>query len=336
VTGRSCIKATKFHTSPSTLNSKPSLNSQLSTNSTKNREQRTTITMTISELKKIISQGEGEQVEFKSTFGNDVIETLVAFSNSKGGRVLLGVSDKKRISGIDLGQETVQNLLNEIKSKTNPPIIPEVDIVKTPGKEVVVLTVQEYPIKPVSTRGRYYKRIVNSNHILSTTEVVNIHLQSFNTSWDYHLNSQFSIKDISFDKVQSVIDFLNAAGVMITEDPLNFLIKQDLMRDGSLTNAVYLLFKESPSILTTIELGRFQDDITIKDSYRTKDDIITQVNQVMSFIQKHINKEVIITGEARNVQKWQYPMEALREGVMNMIVHRDYRSSSDSIVHPVR
>lgn len=41
---------------------------------------------------------------------------------------------------------------------------------------------------------------------------------------------------------------------------------------------------------------------------------------------------MIITGEARNTQKWQYPMEAIREIVINMIIHRDYRSSADSIV----
>ncbi len=43
-------------------------------------------------------------------------------------------------------------------------------------------------------------------------------------------------------------------------------------------------------------------------------------------------RALIITGEARNTQKWQYPLEAIREIIMNMIVHRDYCSSSDSIV----
>jgi ATP-dependent DNA helicase RecG len=47
---------------------------------------------------------------------------------------------------------------------------------------------------------------------------------------------------------------------------------------------------------------------------------------------KHINKEVIIGEKLRNTQKWQYPIEALREIILNMIVHRDYRSSADSIV----
>jgi ATP-dependent DNA helicase RecG len=52
----------------------------------------------------------------------------------------------------------------------------------------------------------------------------------------------------------------------------------------------------------------------------------------MLFVKKHINKEVIITGNPYNTQKWQYPMEAIREIITNMIVHRDYRSASDSIV----
>jgi predicted HTH transcriptional regulator len=87
----------------------------------------------------------------------------------------------------------------------------------------------------------------------------------------------------------------------------------------------YLLFKaNNTSIGTTIEPGRFQDIITIKDTSRTKSDIITQVNEVIDFVKKHINLEVIITGEAQNIQKWQYPMEAIREIVLNMIIHRDY------------
>src|SRR5699024_6721465 len=84
--------------------------------------------------------------------------------------------------------------------------------------------------------------------------------------------------------------------------------------------------------LTTIELGQFQSDIVIKDSMRSQSDILTQVEDVMDFVKKHINKEVIVTEEIKNVQKWQYPLHALREIILNMIIHRDYRSSSDSII----
>ena len=125
---------------------------------------------------------------------------------------------------------------------------------------------------------------------------------------------------------------MNQAGSRIHDDPLTFLLKNDLVRKDALTNAAYLLFAKNDTVLTTIELGRFQSDILIKDSYRTKADILAQAEQVLGFVRKHINKEIIVTGNVRHTQKWQYPLEAIREIVLNMIVHRDYRSASDAIV----
>jgi ATP-dependent DNA helicase RecG len=125
---------------------------------------------------------------------------------------------------------------------------------------------------------------------------------------------------------------LNESGSKISDDPYTFLIKNDLVRNEALTNAAFLLFTKKETVLTTIELGRFQTDTIIKDSNRTKSDILNQIDEVMEFVKKHINKEVIITEAPRNTQKWQYPLQAIREIIINMIVHRDYRSSSDSIV----
>ncbi|TZF86443.1 winged helix-turn-helix transcriptional regulator (plasmid) [Pedobacter sp. BS3] len=287
--------------------------------------------MNLQELHKLISEGENDKVEFKSSFNIEAIESLVAFANTGGGKVLIGIH-KGTAVGIDLNTETVQTWVNEIKTKTSPMLIPDVDVIATGAKKVVVFIIQEYPVKPVSVRGKYYKRVANSNHLLSTSEVVNMHLQTFNTSWDYHLNNQFSIESISLEKVQLAIDTMNQAGGRTHDDPLTFLLKNDLVRESALTNAAYLLFAKSDSVLTTIELGRFQSDIIIKDAVRTKADILTQAEQVLDFVRKHINKEIIVTGNARHIERWQYPLEAIREIVLNMVVHRDYRSASDAIV----
>lgn len=260
--------------------------------------------MTEKEVELLIKSGEGLTVEFKSSFNNEVIETLVAFANTSGGSVLIGVTNDRLLSGVSISSETIQNWLNEIKNKTSPSVIPDVDIINIGIKTIVVFSIQEFPVKPVSSRGKYFKRVANSNHVLSTQEVVNLHLQSFNTSLDYHTNNQFSINDISFDKVENAIARINRAGGNIKDDAVSFLKKTDLFREGSITNAAYLLFKKKDSVLTTIELGRFQTEIIIKDSARTKADILTQTDQVMEFVLKHINKEIIITGEAQNTQKW--------------------------------
>ena len=142
--------------------------------------------MLITDIKHIIEQGESETIEFKQSFNKSVIETLTAFSNSKGGQVLIGVDNSGMLKGVSITEETVQKWINEIKQNTKPQVIPNVDIYKTENKTIVVLTVIEYPIKPVSYKDKYYKRVLNSNHKMSLTEVANEHLRTINGSWDYY------------------------------------------------------------------------------------------------------------------------------------------------------
>jgi len=100
---------------------------------------------------------EDSQTEFKSSFNDGVIESISAFANSKGGRVLVGVADDGQpIKSFSLGDETFQKWVNEIKNKTQPSIIPDVKIIELGGVRVGELTVSEFPIKPVAFKGRYY------------------------------------------------------------------------------------------------------------------------------------------------------------------------------------
>ena len=274
--------------------------------------------------------------EFKTSFSEEVVVSLVAFANAKGGEVYIGVNDKGNVVGVDLGKESVAKWINEIKHKTEPSIIPDADVLEENGKHIVLLSVQEYPVKPVSTRGRYYRRQLNSNHLLSLDEIANLHLQTRNSSWDFYTDPKHTISDIDMDLVQEVIDRMNRRGMRIFDSLESFLRKKELCDDsGQLTYGAYLLFKKREDITTTIELGRFQDEygIVIKDSLRSKSNIIIQVEEVMSFVKKHINMAVVISpNQVENIQRWDYPLEAIREIVLNMIVHRDYRSAADSVV----
>ena len=60
-----------------------------------------------------------------------------------------------------IGDETVQQWINEIKTKTQPSLIPDSTIIDRVGGKVVELSVKEFPVKPVSFRGRYYNMIVH-------------------------------------------------------------------------------------------------------------------------------------------------------------------------------
>jgi ATP-dependent DNA helicase RecG len=97
-----------------------------------------------------LKRGESETVEFKKTFDREAIETLSAFANTHGGRVFIGVSDTGQVLGVDLGKETIQNWINQVKLSTANALIPDVELSTLRKKTVAVVTVAEYSIKPIS------------------------------------------------------------------------------------------------------------------------------------------------------------------------------------------
>lgn len=127
--------------------------------------------MEIEELRNIISRGENEFVEFKTSFNKEVIETVVAFSNYKGGKIFIGINDKPEIKGAITTPESIQTWMNDIKQHTEPSIFPEIEQITYNHKVIVLIRVNEYPLKPVAYKDRYFIRRNNSNHKLTIDEI---------------------------------------------------------------------------------------------------------------------------------------------------------------------
>lgn len=287
----------------------------------------------VEEIERLIAEGEGVMLEFKSAFNAKTLETLVAFSNTKGGGVIIGISDSGAIKGVDAQVETVQQWINEVKGKTQPSIVPDYVCYSINNKTVVILSVMEFPVKPVALKGRYFKRIGNSNHLMGVDELANMHLKSINMSWDSLVSHSQTMEAISLDKVAGFIREINRKReIPIQDEPLTVLKKFELAKNGQPTHACILLFTGDENPHSTIMAGRFADPSTIKDSITIRSDLFSQVGMVMDFIRKHINKEFIVTGEPFHEERWQYPLNALREIVINMIVHRNYQDHNDSII----
>ena len=89
---------------------------------------------------KIINTGESYTVEFKNSFDRDAIESLVAFANTKGGRVFIGLSADGKVRGVTTGKETIQGWINQVKQLTASAIIPDIEIIKVKGKTIVLLS----------------------------------------------------------------------------------------------------------------------------------------------------------------------------------------------------
>lgn len=114
--------------------------------------------------------------------------------------------------------------------------------------------------------------------------------------------------------------------------PREALEKLELIRDGRPTWAAILLFgkrPQSPLVQATVHCGRFRTEIDITDDRMIEGLIIDQIDETMDFLKKHINVRFVITGKPQRDQIWDYPLEALREAVVNAICHRDYGDTAD-------
>jgi ATP-dependent DNA helicase RecG len=151
--------------------------------------------LTKKELFDYIKTKESQYIEFKITFGKKVIESAVAFANSYGGYIFIGIKDNGSINGVEITSETLKNWINQIKTNTQPNILVDMQDFEIDAKTIVAIEVKEYPIKPIAFKNRYYKRIKNSNHLMSLDEIANEHLKSINSSWNLNKisNNKFLI-----------------------------------------------------------------------------------------------------------------------------------------------
>jgi ATP-dependent DNA helicase RecG len=125
------------------------------------------------ELERLINKGEDEEIEFKENISlwKEIIETVSAFSNTKGGTILIGVSNRKKILGVKLGKRTLDNIANKIRQNTDPAIFPTIWIDTLQDKDILAIEVKESPTKPTLAFGRAFKRVGKANHRLTSDEI---------------------------------------------------------------------------------------------------------------------------------------------------------------------
>jgi len=285
--------------------------------------------MDIKELKLILEEGEGQFIEFKENFSDEVIESLVAFANAKGGKVIIGLDKNKDLKGVHLNEESIQNWINEIKNKSLHSLLPISHVINIGEKKLVILEALESSIKPISFKGKFFIRRENSNHLMSAQEITSESFNSQSRSMDAVLVEGFSIKDLNSAEIKRVIKLINSRKeIKIKEDIEEFLVKYNLIIDKKLTLASLLLFSDRYSDKRIVQAGVFQSNLIIKDEIICDKFLLMQAEDLFEFIKKHISKMTFIVDKPQNIQKWEYPLEALRELVINLIVHRDYSQTA--------
>lgn len=264
-------------------------------------------------IQTLIAQGESQTLEFKTSFIKEVVETVVAFANAKGGKIIIGVDDKGKILGVQNSAETIQNYINTIKQNTQPHLFVDIETFVLDEKTILVLDIKEYFLKPIAFKNRYYKRVKNSNHLMSLDEIANEHLKTINSSWDFQIDQRHDFNDISQENIIKFIQKVEQnLDKIFQDDPFTILRKYELIKDDKLTFGAYLLFTTNFSPITALQIGRFKDPITIIDNIDINTNLLEQVDLTLNGIKKHLMTEFIITGEAQRTVKYDYPIEAIR------------------------
>jgi len=234
----------------------------------------------------LIKKGESQTIEFKTSFQKEVIISVVSFANAKGGQIFIGVHDSGKILGIEIKKESLQDWINQIKLNTQPSILVDIEEYTTDNKTIAIIEVKEYPLKPIAYKNRYYKRIKNSNHLMTLDEIANMHLQTINASWDYYIDDRHDFSDISQENIDYFISKVEKnLNKKFSDDPMTILRKYELIKEDKLTFGAYLLFTSNNSTLTAFQIGRFKDPITIIDNIDINTNLFTQIETAIEFIE---------------------------------------------------
>jgi ATP-dependent DNA helicase RecG len=282
---------------------------------------------------------ESETLELKSSLAErqEILETISAFSNTKGGTIYIGIAPQGKIIGADVGYQTIENLANQIKLNTDPRVFPNIEIQQINNKDVIVIKVAEYPTKPVWVKDKVFLRVGRSNQRATAEKIRDFILNSKVFKWDNQVIPKSKLSEIDGDGVKVFLQKVEEARNTTFDNPLgttDVLEKLNLIKDGNLTNAAILLFGKNSQkrfIQSEIKCARFNgnEPVDFADMQVINGTLIDQVPAVLNFIRRHINVRVEITGEPERKEIWEYPKEALREGIINAICHRNYEDTGN-------
>lgn len=290
----------------------------------------------LTNINELVGTGENELIEFKSSFNDEAQETVGAFANTNGGTVLIGISNNGSVVGIDIGKKTLEDIANRIQESTDPRIQPSISVVNYDDKSIVIISVNPIMLGPVSIRGRYFRRVGKTNQRMSHDEVMQRMKLSSGFSWDSYIEPTARLDDLNLDKISEFVTQVRNARrhpVPNNSANLDLLRKMKLIINDKPTRASLLLFCNDPEKYcgsAFLKLGRFRSLIHIVDDRQIHGTLIEQLDGAMGWFRERLETEFVITGKPQRDVIWEYPLDAVREAVINLLCHRDYTSLAHS------
>lgn len=281
-----------------------------------------------------IDRQEGETLEFKRQWTDKGLEDLAAFANTRGGSLLIGIQEDGEIVGARVDDQEMQRIANLITAHLG--ITPSIQVVEMQGRPVIEIRVNAGR-RLLSYGGRYLRRVGTTNRDFPPDELARHLLERAGRTWD-GLSSDWTPEKID---PEALAQFARLARPKLPHldpaDPEQTLQNLDLLVEGRLRNAAVLLFGKRPQQLfpqAQVRVGLFRGS-EILDSHDYTGTLWEQLEGAMKRFQDVLKVRFDIQVEEPSLkglqrrEVWEYPLEALREAVINAVVHRDYAVPAD-------
>lgn len=317
------------------------------------------MTMTHTDILEIIRNGENSGVEFKrdDIQNHGLAKELVAFSNLEGGIVLLGVEDDGSISGI-----TRQNLeewvMTACRDKVRPGLIPFYELIRDiePDKDIAVIKVlRGYDVHTLwhNNKNSYFIRVGTQSREATPEELERLFQQRGSFRVELRPVSGATLEDLDMRRLKNYFRQVRKQETPAADDKSawrTLLFNTEIMVEDGVTVAGILLFGINPNRFLPqagIDASAFPETNKDYAAYERSSlrgpitpllddsgEIVEAglVEQALAFVQRN----TVVSGKleengGRRQEKPSYPHEAVRETIVNAIIHRDYLLSSTDI-----
>ncbi len=293
------------------------------------------------ELTEIIEKGEDSFTEFKEekVHSDDLASEIVAFANTEGGNLIIGVSDEREIIGVtDLDKE-MQRIDNICANNCEPTVYATIEKLIIDNKEILIVKIPKGPQRPYRTnRGVHYIRTASGKRIASPGELRLIHQASGALYYDELPIPNTSIKDIRLEYLEEFLEKslgnkIENLGIK-TEDLLrNMKILTPYESNLVTTTGGLLFFGKHPEYnlpYCKVTIVRFPGN-DIGEKFEKKDiegRLIDQIERTETILKDYLRSETKIEDFKKEEPVFEIPIESLREALINAVAHRNYQLPS--------
>ncbi len=291
-----------------------------------------------------IFSGESKNIEYKLTLpdkSEKYIKTIVAFANSQGGKLIIGVDDKThQIAGVDDDNlfQMMDGIANAVSDSCVPQIIPDIEPQTIDGKTVIVVSVEAgknrpYYLKSKGKEDGTYIRVSGTSRQAYPEKIKELEMEGARISWDELTCVGYPVTEEDIDKLCGDIErFREKAGMASRKVKKEQLINWKVLKQSEdqllATNAYALLTSDYfPFAKTQCAVFKGTDRTVFLDKREFDGPLYEQIEKAVDFVLRNIRLGAVIDGLVRK-EKYELPPEAIREMIINAHCHRNFLDES--------